>query len=277
MQIDDFWKALHEKSGYETPPDVHRNLYGRLLSGRLDCFYYADVTHVVFSANRCARHGQFDRLTWARHGLRMLQAAERAGGRARFSGFDNIAKARLPVVYTSNHMSVVDTTILPAALLGFGDVATVVKESLMTYPLFGRVMRATDPISVTRRDAREDLKLVMTRGEAFLRAGRSVLIFPQATREPGFNPSEFNSLGVKLARNAGEASKRARNCAARLGKEGKAFGAKVLFFSAKVDAESGRPSWEGPGRGSPRLALVSAAARSASQPAARQARSSPPQ
>jgi len=203
MQIEDFWKALHDKAGYETPPNVHRNLYGRLLSGRLDSFYYVDVTLVVASANLSVRRGQFDRTTWARHGLRMLDAVERAGGRASFTGFDNIALATPPVVYTSNHMSVVDTTILPASLLGFGDVSTVVKESLLTYPLFGRVMRAVDPISVSRRDPREDLKQVLTKGEAFLRAGRSVLIFPQATRGPGFNPSEFNSLGVKLARNAG--------------------------------------------------------------------------
>lgn len=203
MQIEDFWKALRSKEGYETPSDVRRNLYGRLLSGWLDPFYYFDVTHVVASANLHVRRGLFDRTMWARHGLRMLDAVERAGGKASLTGFDNIALAKLPVVYTSNHMSVVDTTILPASLLGFGDVTTVVKESLLTYPLFGRVMRAVEPISVTRRDPRDDLKEVLTRGEAFLRAGRSVLIFPQATREPGFAPSEFNSLGVKLARHAG--------------------------------------------------------------------------
>jgi len=203
MQIEEFWKMLHETGRYETPPNVHRNLYGRLLSGWSDFFYHMDFTHVVVSANRCARRGTFDRTMWARHGLMMLQAAERAGGRAVLTGFDNILKAKLPVVYVSNHMSVVDTTVLPAGLLGFGDMATVIKESLLTYPLFGRVMQRTDPISVTRRDPREDLKQVMTKGEAFLRAGRSVLIFPQATREPGFDPSEFNSLGVKLARNAG--------------------------------------------------------------------------
>jgi 1-acyl-sn-glycerol-3-phosphate acyltransferase len=44
----------------------------------------------------------------------------------------------------------------------------------------------------------------MEEGERILRdEGRSIIVFPQATRSPQFAPAEFNSLGVKLARAAG--------------------------------------------------------------------------
>jgi len=101
-------------------------------------------------------------------------------------------------------MSMIETMVLPGALvLPFHDVTTVVKDDLLRYPLFGAVMRALDPIAVTRRNPRDDLKQVLEKGTHELRAGRSVVVFPQATRAAGFSRSAFNSLGVKLARRAG--------------------------------------------------------------------------
>ncbi len=203
MRIEELWRILRERGVYETGQEQARSLYGRLMSGRWDAFYYWDVIHVVISAYGKAICGRFDRREWGSHALKMLQAAERCGGRVRLEGFENIALAKLPVVYVANHMSSLDTTVLPGSLLGFGDVTTVVKESLLSYPLFGRVLKAVQPISVTRRDPREDLKEVLAQGEACLRSGRSVVIFPQATRALEFDPAKFNSLGVKLARKAG--------------------------------------------------------------------------
>ena len=203
MQIDEFWRALRQSGTYATSSAPRRSVYGRLLSSRADFFYYVDEFHVVVSAYFISLRGRFDRRAWASHALMMLRAAERCGCVATLGGFENIALARLPVVYVANHMSSVETLVLPGALLGFGDVVTVLKQSLHSYPLFGRVVTAVEPIGVTRRDPREDLREVLAKGEAFLRSGRSVLIFPQATRAPEFDPADFNSLGVKLARNAG--------------------------------------------------------------------------
>jgi 1-acyl-sn-glycerol-3-phosphate acyltransferase len=103
----------------------------------------------------------------------------------------------------ANHMSMSETFILPGIMLPYTDVCTVIKESLIRYPVFGIVMQATVPIVVQRADPRADLKEVLTSGEAMLRSGRSVLIFPQATRSVEFIPAEFNSLGAKLAAKGG--------------------------------------------------------------------------
>jgi len=43
----------------------------------------------------------------------------------------------------------------------------------------------------------------MNKGTDLLLKGVSVIIFPQSTRSLVFNPEEFNSLGVKLAKKAG--------------------------------------------------------------------------
>jgi 1-acyl-sn-glycerol-3-phosphate acyltransferase len=64
-------------------------------------------------------------------------------------------------------------------------------------------MRSRDPITVGRKNPREDLKAVLEGGAARLLAGTSIVIFPQTTRSPVFNPAEFNTIGVKLAKRAG--------------------------------------------------------------------------
>jgi len=108
-----------------------------------------------------------------------------------------------PLVYIANHMSMLDTLVLPCILLAFKEITFVVKESLLNYPVFGSILRAVNPIAVTRRNPREDLKVVLNQGKKLLSKGHSIVIFPQATRSDTFDAESFNSLGVKLARQAG--------------------------------------------------------------------------
>ncbi|HTU03505.1 MAG TPA: lysophospholipid acyltransferase family protein, partial [Candidatus Sulfotelmatobacter sp.] len=65
------------------------------------------------------------------------------------------------------------------------------------------VMRSRDPIVVGRVNPREDLKAVLEGGAERLARGVSIVVFPQTTRTPVFDPAEFNTIGVKLAKRAG--------------------------------------------------------------------------
>jgi len=58
-------------------------------------------------------------------------------------------------------------------------------------------------IAVSRKNPREDFKVVLREGHKFISGGGFVLIFPQATRSIGFDVQGFNTLGVKLASKAG--------------------------------------------------------------------------
>jgi 1-acyl-sn-glycerol-3-phosphate acyltransferase len=64
-------------------------------------------------------------------------------------------------------------------------------------------MLSRKPIVLSRSNPREDFKIVMEQGLEKLSQGMSIVIFPQSTRKVVFNPSEFNSLGTKLASKAG--------------------------------------------------------------------------
>jgi 1-acyl-sn-glycerol-3-phosphate acyltransferase len=100
-------------------------------------------------------------------------------------------------------MSTLETFVLPAIIAPFRDTTFVVKQSLIDYPVFRYVMRSRDPVTVGRTNPREDLKAVLDGGTERLKAGRSIVIFPQTTRAPAFNTGDFNSIGVKLAKKAG--------------------------------------------------------------------------
>jgi 1-acyl-sn-glycerol-3-phosphate acyltransferase len=132
-----------------------------------------------------------------------MKAAEGAGGVVEVGGLEHVAGVSGPVVFVGNHMSTLETLLLPGLILPFKEVAFVVKQSLLDYPVFGKIMRAVKQIAVARVNPRDDLKVVLTQGEAMLKAGVSVVIFPQATRSVEFDVAEFNTLGVKLAARAG--------------------------------------------------------------------------
>jgi 1-acyl-sn-glycerol-3-phosphate acyltransferase len=116
---------------------------------------------------------------------------------------DNMRKFDGPAVFIGNHMSTLETMVLPCIIQPVKETTFIVKKSLITMPVFGHVMRSRDPIVVGRENPREDLKAVLLEGSKRLQNGRSVIVFPQSTRAVEFKPGEFNSLGIKLAARAG--------------------------------------------------------------------------
>ena len=131
-----------------------------------------------------------------------MYAAEVCGGKFIVEGLGNM-EGRTPCVFVSNHMSSLETFVLPTVIIPFGDVTYVVKESLFRYPVLGHMIKAIRPVAVRRTDPRRDLKDVLTEGVRRLQEGMSMIVFPQATRTEVFDMNRFNSLGVKLASRAG--------------------------------------------------------------------------
>jgi 1-acyl-sn-glycerol-3-phosphate acyltransferase len=195
-------KGYFDAFTYDTPVREKLNLPERLrLNSRLYFIYkYASI---VLKTRKQAKRGLYGDKEWADSSFYIFRFIEKAGGIFHLSGIENIAKTPEPVLFIGNHMSTLETMVLPAIISPLRRVTFVVKESLVNHPLFGDVMRSRDPIVVGRTDPRKDLEAVMNGGMDLLAKGISIVIFPQSTRSLEFNPEEFNSLGVKLAIKAG--------------------------------------------------------------------------
>jgi 1-acyl-sn-glycerol-3-phosphate acyltransferase len=174
-----------------------KSVFGALKRSRL--VFTARYIGIVFRTRKQALKGIYDTEAWAESSLDILRMLEDAGARFHVTGLDNIRKSKKPVVFISNHMSTLETMILPGLIAPITDVTFVVKDTLVKHPLFGPVMRSRNPVTVARNNSREDLVKVMTEGSQNLSAGRSIVIFPQSTRRNIFDPAQFNTLGVKLA------------------------------------------------------------------------------
>ncbi|MDM8535982.1 lysophospholipid acyltransferase family protein [Desulfobacterales bacterium HSG17] len=201
MDRKQFWNVLRKDFKYQTRKA--KQLYIEKIPNGPTFFYYSKIMKVVFNHGIIAGQNNYSREIWINGSWEMINIAESAGARVCVSGLENVSEYKGPLVYISNHMSMVDAFFLPGFLLGFNDVTFVIKQDLLYYPLFGNVMQAVNPIAVTRKNPREDLKTVLNEGLKRLSRGCSVIVFPQATRSHIFDASKFNSLGIKLARKAG--------------------------------------------------------------------------
>ena len=109
---------------------------------------------------------------WAKVGLRL------AGVRLTVVGREHL-RASEPVIYMSNHASNFDILALFAGLPG--QFRWLAKDELFRIPLFGLAMRRAGYIPLDRSDRK---KAVHSMAEAAkrIRAGASVVIFPEGTR-----------------------------------------------------------------------------------------------
>lgn len=164
---------------------------------------YSKLASTVFWGSRKACHGQYDNEQWCQDSWRLLRAMESVGARIEVTGLDYVRQnPKQACVIIANHMSILETLILPGMVQPFRNATFIVKQSLLDYPVFRHIMRSRDPIAVGRTNPRQDLKAVLEGGMSRLEHGISIIVFPQTTRTTVLDPAQFNTIGVKLAQRA---------------------------------------------------------------------------
>ncbi|TWU49593.1 lysophospholipid acyltransferase family protein [Rubripirellula reticaptiva] len=161
--------------------------------------FYRKFGWNVYKSSIKARQGEYDDAEWSRSSHEVITALESVGVKTEVSGIDNVRSLNSPCVFVGNHMSTLETIVMASIIRPVLPVTFVVKQSLIDYPMFRHILRSRNPIAVSRDHPREDFKAVMEGGLSRLKAGISIVVFPQTTRSVTFDPAQFNSIGVKLA------------------------------------------------------------------------------
>lgn len=136
---------------YETPEHMSGNSYWKKFLRHNRIYFTLKYAGVVFRTRAQAIRGIYDRKAWADSSIYIFRFIEKAGGNFSISGMENIAADQGPVLFIGNHMSTLETMVLPGLIAPHREVTFVVKESLVKHPLFGHVMRSRDPIVVGRK------------------------------------------------------------------------------------------------------------------------------
>ncbi len=187
---------------YITPENTPTDWQDYLLL-RSRWWLYVRFVKVVFNCRKMIDQNRFTNENWAETSRDIMKAVEAVGGRLEVRGIDNLRKVEGPLVIVANHMSALETFVLPSIITPIKPVTFVVKEKLMRGLFFGKIMKSRDPVVVGRKNAREDMEVVMREGARILSEGRSIILFPEGTRQKEFHPENFNTLGVKLAKRTG--------------------------------------------------------------------------
>jgi 1-acyl-sn-glycerol-3-phosphate acyltransferase len=140
---------------------------------------------------------------WAHFCFVSLQKAEAFGTKVTFDGWEKRRDYKGPVIYLCNHMSTLETILLPFTLLTFEPFNVVVKASLSHLPGLERAAAHMGLVPIGRKSPREDLMTIFKVGCERIAQGISFLIFAQGTRQPVFARKGWSSIGAKLAEKAG--------------------------------------------------------------------------
>ena len=192
-----------ESDEYNTNPEKKRVLWDKIFLGSRVYFYWRYFM-ITFRMYRLAVKDDYSDDEFMLYSNLTINLLEDIGGKIKIEGIDNLKSIKdAPVVFVANHMSTMETLLLPAIIVPVRKICTVVKESLKKIPVYGRVIKSTRVITVGRVNPREDMKIVFSEGQRLISEGISVFIFQQGTRDPVFDPEKFSSLGIKLAQKSG--------------------------------------------------------------------------
>jgi 1-acyl-sn-glycerol-3-phosphate acyltransferase len=99
-----------------------------------------------------------------------------------------------PCLIVANHQSTWETLAFLALL---PDVAIVAKQELLTIPVFAWFLRNSPMILIDRENSTAAMRKMIDESRAALASGRSVLIFPEGTRQSVSVPITFKR-GIEI-------------------------------------------------------------------------------
>lgn len=118
------------------------------------------------------------------------------GVRYRVEGYEHFQGLQQPAVVLAKHQSNWETYALQWLCW---PAATVLKRELLNIPFFGWGLRCMEPIAINRDNPRLALKQVREQGEARLRSGLHLLLFPEGTRSAVGTRGRYARSGPDLA------------------------------------------------------------------------------
>ncbi len=161
-------------------------------------YFYLNAFIIMLSAYFKIIFKKYDWHKYVYDSKKIIDLIKRCGGKV-YIDTKELENVKPPVVLVSNHMSSLEAFIFGYIIGKYFKFTFVLKESLIHYPIFGKIVKFLKPIAVSRENVKSDFKKVITETKSLFKENISVLVFPQATRSLTIDEEKFNSIGVKLS------------------------------------------------------------------------------
>lgn len=162
-------------------------------------YFYIYLFLIFFRAYFKLIIGKYSWEEYVRYSKEIFDLIKKFGTKVIIEGEENLKQVNTPVIIISNHMSSLETLIFGYIIGRFFKISFIVKDSLLKYPLFGKLMKFLKPIAVTRKEPRKDFEIVLRSTRQLFKDNISVVVFPQATRSKKIEKESFSKIGIKLA------------------------------------------------------------------------------
>ena len=129
-------KIQYKNNRYETPEDSASS-FGKFLPS---FSFYSSFLSQIYGSAKKAKKGEYDSEAWRLSSFRVMQALERTGLKITISGIEHLQSLNSSCVFVGNHVSMMDTVVLPAILAQEMPTTFIIKQSLMDYPVFKHVI-----------------------------------------------------------------------------------------------------------------------------------------
>lgn len=128
--------AISSGDSYTTPQGIRRSFLDYLFLGTRWGPYFS-FFGVIYRYWGSVLKGLYDDEKWAKSAIEVLRGLERCGAKFSISGLDILRGLTGPVVFVSNHMSTLETLLLPALIVPIVPATFVVKSELVKGLIWG--------------------------------------------------------------------------------------------------------------------------------------------
>ncbi|WGK70052.1 lysophospholipid acyltransferase family protein [Candidatus Haliotispira prima] len=211
LRLDELQPPLDLRSGsYRSRDDIPQKFPQHKASSVLaGLSMFRNYMKVVERDRAAARRGEYSDFLWGYSGLELTRLFEMYGARFCIEGLEQLQpwlsrpeREKGKVVFAVNHMSSLETMTLGGYITPYMPTTFVVKSALAG-GYFAPLICSRPYVALERKNPLKDLETVLREGCEILQGGRSVIVFPQGTREEGqFSRSRFNSIAARLAAKA---------------------------------------------------------------------------
>lgn len=179
--------------------DTYKTIYQSNFKRFRRFYFLFNFSKTIFFEWIKIKHNKFDLKSCQLASLKLLNYLEKVGFKFEIIGLRNLYEISNPCIFVANHMSMIETFVLPGLLMQNVKLSIIAKNELKKYLFLSSILNFIQTIFISRKNRKDDLAKLQKESSKLIKNKFSLLIFPQSTRCKEFDPKSFRKIGLRIA------------------------------------------------------------------------------